>query len=63
MKSKCRCAWWFSRACVDNPEGRCECFEPCCNEGWYADDGDGYMDFMSERSTCICKKTSGGASE
>lgn len=36
--------------------GECRCWDECCNAGRWADDGDGYMDFMPDRSTCGCKE-------
>jgi len=51
----CNCPWWLSRPCYSAGEAECECFDECCNTGRYANDGDGYEDFMPERNACGCR--------
>lgn len=64
----CKCPGWINFHCRDGiawdaegvryqsqPPGKhCRCLDECCNTGWYADDGDGYVDFMPENDTCTC---------
>lgn len=55
VASMCNCPWWLSRPCYSAGEAECECFDECCNTGRYANDGDGYEDFMPERNACGCR--------
>jgi hypothetical protein len=37
--------------------GECLCGDECCNQGRFADDGDGHVDFMPVRNSCTCAES------